>query len=76
MSNPFFDAAPENGVPEFDRIALSHYGEAFDKAFRQQDDEIQAIIDNPEAPTFLNSIEALISSITVSVTILIYFIIQ
>jgi peptidyl-dipeptidase Dcp len=59
MSNPFLEPLPENGVPRFDQISVSHYGEAFDRGFEDHDREIQAIVDNAELPTFSNTIEAL-----------------
>ncbi len=59
MTNPFFDVLPENGVPNFRQILTSHYEEAFERGFNEQNGEIQAIRDNLEAPTFLNTIEAL-----------------
>ena len=59
MTNPFFEPLPENGVPEFKRILTSHYEAAFELGFKEQNQEIQAITANSEAPTFLNTKEAM-----------------
>ncbi|MBT6584877.1 MAG: M3 family peptidase, partial [Gammaproteobacteria bacterium] len=59
MANPFFEPLPANGVPEFEQILSHHYEEAFERGFEEQNQEIQAITVNPEAPTFLNTIEAM-----------------
>ncbi|MBQ0154061.1 MAG: M3 family metallopeptidase [Bacteroidales bacterium] len=47
------------GVPAFDQYQLSDYQPAFAEAMRQYQDEVDAIINNPEAPTFENTIAAL-----------------
>lgn len=47
------------GVPAFDKIKMEHYKPAFEEAIRQYNAEIDAIINNPEAPTFENTIVAL-----------------
>jgi len=47
------------GAPPFDRIKTEHFEPAFDEAIRQSRMEVDAIINNPEAPTFRNTIEAL-----------------
>jgi peptidyl-dipeptidase Dcp len=47
------------GVPPFDDIKDEHYLPAFRTAMEQQRAEIQAIVDDPEAPTFANTVEAL-----------------
>jgi peptidyl-dipeptidase Dcp len=59
MANPFFEPLPENGLPEFKRILTSHYEAAFERGFEEQNLEIEAITDNLDAPTFLNTIEAM-----------------
>ena len=59
MANPFFEPLPENGLPEFKRISTSHYEAAFERGFEEQNLEIEAITDNLQAPTFLNTIEAM-----------------
>ena len=59
-SNPFFtEFQTEYGVPAFDKIKLEHYEPAFIKGIEEQNQNIQAIIDNPEAPSFDNTIVAL-----------------
>lgn len=57
--NPFLQ--PYNtphGTAPFDRIRLEHYEPALMEGIKQQNDEIDAIIHNPDAPTFENTIEA------------------
>ena len=44
------------GVPAFDKIRLEHYMPAFKEAIKQQNEEIDAIVNNPEDPTFENTI--------------------
>lgn len=58
-SNPFFSEfnTPFN-VPPFDKIDTSHYVPAFIKGIAEQQAEIDAIVNNPEAPTFDNTIDA------------------
>jgi peptidyl-dipeptidase Dcp len=46
-------------VPPFDKIKVEHFEPAFDEGMRQQMEEINAIINNSEAPTFENTILAL-----------------
>ncbi|WP_372870132.1 M3 family metallopeptidase [Shewanella sp.] len=58
--NPFFE--PYNtyqDIPAFDKIEEAHYLPAYEEAIKRQKAEIQAIIDNPEAPSFANTIEAM-----------------
>ena len=58
-SNPFLsEFQTPNGVPPFDQIKLEHYEPAFQKGIKEQNANIQAIIDNAEAPTFDNVIVA------------------
>ncbi len=60
QDNPFF--APYGtpfDVPPFDRISIEHYMPAFEKGIADQKKEVEAIRDNPEAPTFANTVEAL-----------------
>ena len=58
--NPFFtEFENEYGAPPFDKIKLEHFEPAFMKGIEQQNQEIQAIIDNAEAPGFENTIVAL-----------------
>ena len=47
------------GVPPFDQIKAEHYLPAFEAAMAQQKAEIDSIANNPEAPTFENTVEAL-----------------
>ena len=47
------------GVPPFDRIESEHYLPAFRASMEANNAEIDAIIANPDAPTFDNTIEAL-----------------
>ncbi len=46
-------------APAFDKIRVEHYKPAFEAAIKEGKEEIKAIIDNSEAPTFENTIEAL-----------------
>ena len=47
------------GLPDFGAIGDEHVIPAFRTAFVDHDAEIAAIVDNPEAPTFANTLEAL-----------------
>ena len=47
------------GVPPFDKIEVAHYKPAFEKGMEEQKKEIDAIVNNPEEPTFENTIVAL-----------------
>lgn len=47
------------GTPEFSKIKLEHYMPAFDYALAEARAEMDAIINNPEAPTFENTILAM-----------------
>ena len=47
------------GIPPFDRIQITDYLPAFDAALQRHNNEIDAIVQNPEAPTFENTVEAL-----------------
>ncbi len=47
------------GVPPFDQIEYEHYLPAFKEAMEMQNQEIDAIINSTEAPTFENTIAAL-----------------
>ena len=58
--NPLLTESPlPYGAPQFDKIKNSDYLPAFQEAFRQGKQEIDAIVANPDAPTFQNTIEAL-----------------
>lgn len=59
-TNPFFsEFTTEFGAPPFDKIKMEHYEPAFIKGIEQQNQEIQAIIDNTETPGFENTIVTL-----------------
>ncbi len=59
-NNPFFtEWNTPFGVPPFDKIVEKDFLPAFNKAIEIQNSEIEAIVNNPEAPTFSNTIEAL-----------------
>ncbi|WP_278969666.1 M3 family metallopeptidase [Phocaeicola barnesiae] len=61
--NPFFsEFQSPYGSPDFDRIQLADYEPAFLKGIEQQNQEIKAIVENPEAPTFENTIVTLDNS--------------
>ena len=47
------------GVPPFAKIKNEHFMPAFQEGIRQQEERIDAIVNNPEAPTFENTIAAL-----------------
>lgn len=47
------------GTPPFDKIKQEHYQPAFEAAIKMHNDEIAAIANNTESPTFANTIEAL-----------------
>ena len=58
--NPFFGTYQTPfGTPPFDQIKTAHYEPAFDEGIRLLDEEIRTIADNPEPPTFENTIVAL-----------------
>ena len=60
MNNPLLvpSDAP-HGAPAFDKIKTEHYKPAFLQAIKEGKAEVEAIVNNPEAPTFANTIEAL-----------------
>lgn len=45
-------------VPDFDAIKSEHFLPAFKEAIQQHMAEINSIVENPDAPTFANTIEA------------------
>ena len=47
------------GAPPFDQIRPEHFPPAFDIVFSEREAEVAAIAEDPEAPTFENTIEAL-----------------
>lgn len=57
--NPFFSEwDTPYGIPDFSKIEEKHYIPAIEEGIRQQEAEIQAIINNQDAPTFENVVEA------------------
>ena len=61
--NPFLtEFQTPYGTPDFQKIKVEHYEPAFLKGIEQQNNEIKAIVENPDAPTFENTIEALDNS--------------
>ena len=59
-NNPLLEESKNPcSAPAFDLIQLDHYLPAFEAAIAAQKAEVDAIINNPEAPTFENTIEAL-----------------
>jgi peptidyl-dipeptidase Dcp len=58
--NPLLEVykTPHQTIP-FNEIKTEHYFPAFEEAMKQHTIEVDAIVNNPEAPTFKNTIEAL-----------------
>ena len=62
-ANPFLQNwTTPFGVPPFDAIRNEHFVPAFEEGMKRHLAEIDAIINDPAAPTFANTIEALESS--------------
>lgn len=60
MQNPFLEPYHTfHDATPFDRIKLSDYEPAMREGMKQEDEEIRQIIDNPQKPTFANTILAL-----------------
>ncbi len=60
MENPLLSKfETPYGVPPFELIKVEHFVPAYQEAIKHHDDEIAAIVNNPEVPTFENTIEAL-----------------
>lgn len=61
MTNPFFDTSINNkhNAFAFDKIKLEHFMPAFDKALATAKQEIEAIRNNTEEPTFENTMMAM-----------------
>ena len=61
--NPFFSTynTPHETVP-FDKISIGDFEPAILKGIEEEDKHIDAIVNNPQAPTFENTIEALENS--------------
>ena len=58
--NPFFtEFDTPYGVPPFDKIKIEHYMPAFIEGMRKDSLEIEAIANNPEPPSFQNTLEAM-----------------
>lgn len=58
--NPLLtDSTLPYGAPQFDKIKTEHYLPAFEQAITEAKAEIYAIVNNPDAPTFENTIAAL-----------------
>lgn len=58
--NPFFNKwETPFEVPPFEELKTAHYMPAYLKGFEEQKNEIKAIINNPDEPTFDNTIKAL-----------------
>ncbi len=60
LTNPFFHHSTlPYQAPQFDQIDVQHYRPAFDEGVRQKRAEIEAIVQNPQAPDFSNTLLAL-----------------
>ena len=60
MSNPLLTKSTlPYGAPQFDKIKNQHYIPAFKQAIAEAKAEIDSIVNNPDEPTFENTIEAL-----------------
>ncbi len=58
--NPFFvEWETPFDIPPFDQIRNEHYKPAFERAIEEQRADIEVIRNNPEPPTFENTLEAL-----------------
>ncbi len=59
-TDPFLTASPlPYEAPPFDRIQDADYEQAFEEGMKQGLAEMRAIADNPEPPTFANTLEAM-----------------
>jgi len=57
MVNPFFEKyTTPHQTPPFHLIKMEHYEEAFMEGIRRDDEHIEKLINNPEPPTFDNTI--------------------
>ena len=57
--NPFLkEWKTPYGIPPFDQITLADYIPAVKAGIKQQEKELKAILDNPQAPTFKNTVDA------------------
>ena len=60
MENPLLsESSAPFGAPEFDKIRNEHYLPAFKAGIQEAKAEIDAIVNNPQDPTFANTIEAM-----------------
>jgi len=60
MKNPLLvESSAPFGAPEFDKIRNEHYLPAFEAGIADGKAEIDAIVANPDEPTFENTIEAM-----------------
>ena len=60
MENPLLtESTLPYGAPPFDRIRHEHYMPAFERGIAEAKAEVDAIVANPDAPDFANTIEAL-----------------
>ena len=60
MNNPLLtESTLPFGAPQFDKIENQHYIPAFKQAIEEGKAEIDAIVNNPDEPSFENTIEAL-----------------
>jgi peptidyl-dipeptidase Dcp len=50
---------PFGGLPPFDQVCVDEFLDAFDQAIGQADREVEAIAENPSAPTFENTLVAM-----------------
>ncbi len=59
-ANPFYSASPlPFEYPPFDQITDAHYAPAIERGIREQQAEIEAIANNPEPPSFDNTVLAM-----------------
>lgn len=59
-SNPFFtEWTTPYGIPPFNQIKNEHFMPAIEQGMQQHLEEIDGIVNNQEAPTFSNTIEAM-----------------
>ena len=58
MENPFFNKRYDtpHEVPPFDKITFEHYEPAMMEGMRLESEAIDALCNNPEEPTFENTI--------------------
>jgi len=60
MENPLLTESPlPYGAPQFDKIRNEHYIPAFEQGIKEGKAEVDAIVANPDEPTFANTVEAL-----------------